>query len=67
MRSCHEIVGALSVDLSDNVNMIWGYRLDPDMGNAVKAVMIVSAIPDGEDLNINELKEEASLGIPMVN
>ena len=67
LRSCHEIVGALSVDLSDNVNMIWGYRLDPDMGNAVKAVMIVSAIPDAEDLNVNELKEETSLGIPMVN
>ena len=68
LRSCHEIVGALQVDLSENVNMIWGYRLDPEMGNSVKAVMIVSAIPDGEDLNIDSNPSmEESLGIPMVN
>ena len=50
LRSCEEIIGALRVNLDEDVNMIWGYRTDPDMGNAVKVVMIASAVPDDDDV-----------------
>ena len=80
LRSYHEIVGALSMNLSENNHMISGYRLDPEMGNAVKVVMIVSAIPDDDDGDVLgsafvDNSDSGSgpdnygnaLGIPMVN
>ena len=79
LRSCEEIIGALRVNLDEDVNMIWGYRTDPDMGNAVKAVMIASAVPDDDDDVLGSVFVDNSdsgsgpdnygnaLGIPMVN
>ena len=77
LRSYEEIQGALRVNLDENVNMIVGYRMDPEMGNSVKVVMIASAIPDDDDVVGSALNENHSasgpknygntLGIPMVN
>ena len=71
LNNCHEVLAALKFDLSEDVNLIWGLRTDDQLGNRVKVVLLVSAIPNSEeDLDIERFNEAIAspLGdaIPMV-
>jgi len=71
LNNCHEVLAALKFDLSEDVNLIWGLRTDDQLGNRVKVVLLVSAIPNSEeDLDIERFDEviASPLGdaIPMV-
>ena len=71
LNNCHEVLAALKFDLSEDVNLIWGLRTDEQLGNRVKVVLLVSAIPNSEeDLDIERFDEviASPLGdaIPMV-
>ena len=71
LNNCHEVLAALKFDLSEDVNLIWGLRTDDQLGNRVKVVLLVSAIPNSEeDLDVERFNEviASPLGdaIPMV-
>jgi cell division GTPase FtsZ len=69
LNSCHEVVSALEYELSEDVNLIWGLRIDDSIGSRVKVVMLVASIPESE-LEIEDVKESlSSLGesVKMIN
>ena len=69
MNNCSEVVSALEYELSDDVNLIWGLRIDDSMGSSVKVVMLVASIPESES-ELEDIKDSlSSLGdsVQMIN
>ncbi|HJM17760.1 MAG TPA: cell division protein FtsZ [Candidatus Poseidoniia archaeon] len=57
LNNCHEVLAALKLELSEDVNLIWGLRTDDSMDANVKVVMLVAAIPDS-NLDVEKKSEE---------
>tara|TARA_B100001559_G_C16272281_1_gene516625 strand:- start:290 stop:778 length:489 start_codon:yes stop_codon:yes gene_type:complete len=56
LNNCHEVLAALKLELSEDVNLIWGLRTDDSMDANVKVVMLVAAIPDS-NLDVEKKSE----------
>ena len=59
LNDCHEVLAALKLELSEEVNLIWGLRTDDSMDAKVKVVMLVAAIPEST-LDVEKKSEESS-------
>ena len=57
LNDCHEVLGALRYELSEDVNLIWGLRTNEAMGSNVKVVMLVAAIPDSK-MEVEKISQE---------
>ncbi len=57
LNNCHEVLAALKLELSEDVNLIWGLRTDDSMDANVKVVMLVAAIPDS-NMDVEKKSEE---------
>ena len=63
LNNCHEVLAALKLELSEDVNLIWGHRTDNSMDAKVKVVMLVAGIPESNlDLEKKSDLSESLLG-----
>ena len=63
LNNCHEVLAALKLELSEDVNLIWGHRTDNSMDAKVKVVMLVAGIPESNlDLEKKSEESESLLG-----
>ena len=57
------MLAALKLELSEDVNLIWGHRTDNSMDAKVKVVMLVAGIPESTlDLEKKSEQSESLLG-----
>ncbi len=47
IKECQQIVEAVSTKLSDDAKVIWGAQIDKDLGEKVRALIIVTGVKDG--------------------
>ena len=44
IKECQQIVEAISAKLSDDAKIIWGAQIEKDIGDRVKAMIIVTGV-----------------------
>ena len=71
VKECQQVVEAISSKLADGAKIIWGAQIEKDLGDKVKAMIIVTGVASGEPGQIGFSSEKQSeieqiLGIDFV-